>query len=442
MHNSRQRLYRLFGWTDRATASIAVVFYLIMSIAFAVLGVNFVRSQSSAMEPIRWWLFAVLLAVHSVLHWFGLRLISGETRSWRRQVAYCVIQAGLVVSISVLTSEQDITIALWITLLAETAALLWPEWRSIVLSASFYLCLLALNVILMWGIVELVELLPTTGLLIGGFLLYALVLVREGWSRQKAQTLVQQLERTQSQLKEYAEQVEELTISQERQRMARELHDTLAQGLTGLILQLEAADSHLESERPAEAQSIVQLAMKRARETLHEARRAIQALRSAALDQNNLAAALAGEVAQFEARSGIEAAFSFEGKPEPISSNVAQNVLRIVQESLSNVVRHAQAHHVEVRLVQNGPRLRLVVKDDGKGFDVQAAMGRQECFGLQGMHERAGRIGATLWVESTPQGGTELILSLQGTPEPVLDRDRPAQLGTIERAESSEVFVQ
>jgi NarL family two-component system sensor histidine kinase YdfH len=403
---------------------MAVAFYLIMSIAFGVLAALTVRSVGESMGPVRLSVFIVLLLVHTILHWFGPRVTWSEAKSLAGRVVYCVIQAGLIFLISWLTADRILTLGLWVTLLAETVALLWPEWQAMALSAVFYLGLMALNATVLWGLQVLVRSVPAALLALGGVLLYALLLAREAWNRIKAQELLQELRIAQSQLQEYAEQVEELTISQERQRMAREMHDTLAQGLAGVIMQLEAADSYLESDRPAEARGLVEQAMQRARQTLHEARRAIQALRSTALEQRDLAAALAAEVSQFEVASGLAADFFFEGEPEPIGPNVGQHVLRIVQESLSNVRRHAQARHVQVRLVQRGPKLQLVVQDDGQGFDVDAATLCPECFGLQGMYERAQRIGATLQIKSAPQEGTRLMLTLEEIAKPGLDPDQ------------------
>jgi two-component system, NarL family, sensor histidine kinase YdfH len=410
---------------------MAIAFYSFMSIAFGVLAAITLRSVGESMGPVRLSVFAVLLPVHTILHWFGPRLTWSETKSLARRVAYCVIQAGLIYALSALTGDRVLTLGLWVTLLAETVALLWPEWQAMALAGAFYLGLMALNATLLWGLEELIRSVPAAVLALGGVLLYALLLAREAWNRMKAQELLQELRATQSQLQQYAEQVEKLTISQERERMAREMHDTLAQGLAGVIMQLEAADSHLESNRPAEAQVVVEQAMQRARQTLHEARRAIQALRSAALEQRNLAAALATEVSQFEVTSGVTADLVFDGEPEEIRPEVAQHVLRIAQESLSNIGRHAHARHVRVRLVQSDTRLELVVQDDGKGFDVEAAMLRADCFGLQGMYERAQRLGATLQLESAPQEGTVLALNLEDLPKPELDMRQASVSGAV-----------
>lgn len=410
------RLYHALGWKDTRTATLAAAAYLFMSISFAVLGGLVVKSNASSMGLARLSLFWSLLGAHTILHWFGLRLITlkPNTRAW--QIAYCLAQAGLVFAISLVISQVGIVLGLYVVLAVEVASLLWPDALAMSLSVVFFVVLFVLNTVLVAGLPALVQSLPLAGPIVAGLLLYSLLLVREIWTRERAQTLVRELEMAKSRLQEYADQVEELTISQERQRMAREMHDTLAQGLAGVILQLEAADAHLEHDRLGEARVIVELAAQRARQTLHESRRAIQALRSPALEQKDLAGALAAVVADFESASGVSVDLVVDGDAARVGPDVAQDVLRIVQEGLSNVRRHAQARHVKIELVQRDHRMRLVLQDDGRGFDLERAMQRPECFGLQGMAERASRIGAALRVESIPQRGSTLALTFESTP--------------------------
>jgi NarL family two-component system sensor histidine kinase YdfH len=247
-------------------------------------------------------------------------------------------------------------------------------------------------------------------------LIYVLLYIRQVQAREEAQNLLHELETANRQLSEYAAQVEELTISQERQRMARELHDTLAQGLAGLILQLEAADGYLEGGNQAQARTVVQQAMQRARTTLQEARRAIQALRPEILEQGNLVDALGHEVDQFAATAGIRATLEVSGEPPEAPAGMTLDILRIVQEALSNVGRHAQAGHVWVRLSRDDGALQVLVQDDGLGFDPAAGRQRPGCFGLAGMQERAERIGGSLQVESEPGQGARLVLRVPGVP--------------------------
>jgi len=316
-----------------------------------------------------------------------------------------------------ITRSTGIVLGLYIALIGETIGLLWPNRRAVAAAAAFFLSLMALNIILLWGSAALLEFIPAVAGTLFFVLLYVTLFIRQVVARDKAQTLLRELEVAHHQLQEYADQVEELTISQERQRMARELHDTLAQGLAGLILQLEAADSHLDTDNAERAQAVVQQAMQRARTTLHDARRAIQALRPVALEQGNLVDALGHEVDRFSAARGIDTTLKVEGSPVDLAPEVAQGVLRIVQESLTNVGRHAQASHVQVKLANNSDGLQVIVQDDGAGFDPAEAVQRTGCFGLVGMEERAERMGATLQVESKPRQGTKIILRMERASE-------------------------
>ena len=241
-------------------------------------------------------------------------------------------------------------------------------------------------------------------------------------ARERAQELLHELETAHRQLQVYADHVEELTISQERQRMAQELHDTLAQGLAGLILQLEAADSHLEDGNAPKAQETVQRAMERARMTLREARRAIQALRPAALEQNSLVDALGREVDEFAATTGMRAAFQIDSGSPDVPPGAAQDILRIVQESLTNVARHGGAEHVVVRLEARDDRLRVAVEDDGCGFDPDQVAEQPGSFGLRGLKERAAHLGGELEVRSAPGRGTTVTLEMEIPNDPCADR--------------------
>ncbi|TFG72867.1 MAG: sensor histidine kinase, partial [Anaerolineales bacterium] len=230
----------------------------------------------------------------------------------------------------------------------------------------------------------------------------------------QAQELLQELESAHRQLQAYADQVRALSIGQERQRMAQELHDTLAQGLAGLILQLEAVDSHLEDGNATMARETAQRAMELARTTLHEARRAIQALRPVALEHSSLVDALGHEVDEFAITTGIHAAFQVDSDMPDVPEEDAQGILRILQESLTNVARHARAGHVAVRLETDDSRLRLTVQDDGIGFDPDLAAGQPGSFGLRGLKERAVHLGGELEVRSAPGRGTTVILDMAG----------------------------
>jgi len=238
---------------------------------------------------------------------------------------------------------------------------------------------------------------------------YVTLYMRQIEAREQAQTLLAELEVANSQLSEYAARVEDLTLANERQRMARELHDTLSQGLAGLILQLEAADAHLSKERPERAAQIVGEAMEQARETLANARRAIGDLRSGVGSVPSLEQALDAEVGRFENGTGIPCELEVQLKgeaPDPI----VETGLRIVSEALTNIARHAQAAHAWVRVEASQAELCLEIRDDGLGFDPEAVDAGH--YGLLGMRERARLVGGTLDVSSEKGQGTTVRVRL------------------------------
>ena len=212
----------------------------------------------------------------------------------------------------------------------------------------------------------------------------------------------------------------ELAVLEERTRLAREIHDTLAQQLTGIVLQLEAAEVFLDRDQ-ARARQVVVGARDQARSALAEARRSVWDLRPAPLEQTGLAAAVSHEARQWQARTGIAARVRTHGLPSPLSLDPQTEValFRILQEALANAARHSHAGRVDIRIELRGGVLRLGIRDDGDGFDAQALP--PGCFGLVGMAERARLAGATLEVDSTPGAGTRVSVRL-----PLADLPVPA----------------
>ena len=409
----RQRIQSVLGGGGREELVTGGPFYLLLLGIMAAVYVMVVVNDPAMRQPGRLALFTVLMVAHGALRLWGFRLLAQGQRRWL--VVYFLVQGGLALTIGLLAQLEGLVLALYLALVGESAGMWWPDRRALVLAASFFVLLLVVNVVLIWGGAVLIGLLPLLGLMLAFVLIYVLLYIRQVQAREEAQNLLQELEAANRQLSEYAAQVEELTISQERQRMARELHDTLAQGLAGLILQLEAADGYLEGGNQAQARTVVQQAMQRARTTLQEARRAIQALRPEILERGNLVDALGHEVDQFAATAGIRAALEVSGAPPDAPAGITLDILRIVQEALSNVSRHAQAEHVRVRLsTGDDGALQVVVQDDGQGFHPVAGLDRSGCFGLAGMEERAERIGGSLQVESEPGQGTRVVLRVPG----------------------------
>ena len=202
---------------------------------------------------------------------------------------------------------------------------------------------------------------------------------------------------------------EQLATSRERNRVARELHDTLAHTLTGLAVQLEALRTVWDSDA-GEARDLLEKAHASARSGLVETRRALAALRASPLDSVGLVGAVRALAEEASARGGLRLELALPEGDVELDEDDAQALYRVAQEALENVVRHADARRVSVSLLRDGPVSTLVVADDGRGFDLAPCA--SGCWGLAGMRERAEARGAALDVESRPGAGTIVRLRL------------------------------
>jgi signal transduction histidine kinase len=205
----------------------------------------------------------------------------------------------------------------------------------------------------------------------------------------------------------------------ERQRLAREIHDTLAQGFTGVITNLTAAElagePHLVDGPSAR---YIHDAKRIARDSLAEARRLVWALRPALLDRYSLPEAVESQVAAWSEQTGVKAVVAINGAPRELLPEAETALLRAIQEALTNVHKHARAGVVNVTLTYIEDRVVIDVLDDGDGFDpagVRTAVGAQDegGFGLIGMRSRIEQLGGKLVVESTPGEGTAIVAELR-----------------------------
>lgn len=197
-------------------------------------------------------------------------------------------------------------------------------------------------------------------------------------------------------------------VLEERVRLAREIHDTLAQGFVGISSQLDAVAMTLNGHVDTARQHL-DLARKMARHSLTEARRSVMDLRASALEGHDLPAALSQAARQWTAGSRVQVQVDVEGGTRPLPGEMEQHLLRIAQEAVANSMKHAGASQVRIRLEMENSRLRLSVTDDGQGFEQTDAFSEiGGHFGLLGMRERAERLGGELELHSTPGHGTEI----------------------------------
>ncbi|XGV96602.1 MAG: GAF domain-containing protein [Leptolyngbya sp. BL-A-14] len=198
------------------------------------------------------------------------------------------------------------------------------------------------------------------------------------------------------------------SILEERNRMAREIHDTLAQAFTGIIVQLGNA-SRLMNTDLAVAQSHIQIGRDLARTGLAEARRSVEALRPRLLEDGDLCTALNQMATQLFSGSQTHITCNLMGEPYPLPTEVESNLLRIGQEAVTNALKYAHASYIQIELIYNSTHCLLRVKDDGRGFAINQAPASNG-YGLLGMSERADRMGAQLTIQSAPGQGTEITV--------------------------------
>jgi NarL family two-component system sensor histidine kinase YdfH len=361
-----------------------------------------IKSVPALSEPTHFITFTTLMLVHAMLH------LAGATIASRRQwlIPYFVAQGALIFTIVYMAPGGGFIYGLYWAMAGE-AAMILADLRAASLTIVCYMALSAVNFGLALGWAQLPSLIAYIAPMTFFILVYALMFQRQARARQQTQSLLADLEAAHRQLAEYAVQVESLTLTSERERMARELHDTLAQGLAGLILQLEAVDTHLSRNQVERAQTITAQAMSRARSTLADARRAIDDLRveDAVIDVES---AVRAEAERFTSATGIPCNLDLEITSH-IPELIAEHALKIVSEGLTNIARHARADNVNLQIDAHNGTLFMEIKDDGSGFDI-SQIGKSGHYGLIGMRERVRLAGGTLDVLSQPGEGTTLKL--------------------------------
>lgn len=352
--------------------------------------------------------FTGLMATHTALHILGPRL--EPRRRWLP--LYFLVQGVLAFVIIRMTagSQSPFALYLYLALAAQTFGLLIARPFLAFIPVTSYLILGVVNFVWGWGWEALPAFLwaaaPQTVVIIA----FVVMFLRQANERRRAQELLLELETAHRQLAGYAAQVKDLTLAAERQRLARELHDTLAQGLAGLILQLEAIDMQLSRGRLDRLKVIVDQAMERARTALAGARRSIDDLRASGSPDPDLAEALRLEAERFTRDTGVPCTLQLE-PPAYIPAIVREHALRIVAEGLANVARHAHAAHVRIEM-DGMNALEITLADDGIGFDMQTIDARDGHYGLVGLRERARLMDGSVDVISAPGQGTILSIHL------------------------------
>lgn len=205
----------------------------------------------------------------------------------------------------------------------------------------------------------------------------------------------------------YASTLEQLTVSRERNRLARELHDTLAHSLTALSVSLETVKAYFDIDKE-KTRELIDKSLDATRQGVDETRRALKALRASSLEDMGLGLAIQRAAESAASRFNLNLTLDLQSPMPSLSPDVEQTIYRVAQESIENIVNHSHAKNFSVQLSNNG-HTTLIVQDDGIGFDSDAK-GPTGHFGLVGMHERAELAGGELKIESQKGKGTQVVL--------------------------------
>ena len=329
--------------------------------------------------------------------------ILGRFPETTRNSIYFVIQCLFVLGIGMLLGPGGNWL-IGLPLAGIAVERLSPRWRWLVYGAVIVVIVLPIGFYSDWG----------TALMNGGIMMTAVFFVviftqfrmNEQDARIKAETLAYQLEVANHQLAEYASQAEELAATQERNRLAREIHDNLGHYLTIVNVQIEAAKVTLESE-PSRAMDALDKAQDLARKGLSSVRESVAALRVSPVENRSLEEAIA-ELVEESKGGGIATTLNVTGNSNRIESKTALALYRVVQEGLTNVRKHANASHVDVVLdCSQDKKIRLTLRDDGAG-----AADTSGGFGLIGLRERVQLLGGQFHIQTKPNQGFQIDVTL------------------------------
>lgn len=336
-------------------------------------------------------LFTGLFTIHVLLHRVSYRIVP------RYFWIYFSIQNILIYLCAILMpyGYHAVLIGLLPILIAQSLSFSLRIKRAVIV--SIVSCFVFFDAVQTIGDTEeLLKFLPVFILMLIIVVAYAILFFRQVQERYRVQSYLLDLEAAH-------QKVEELTLSNERQRMARDLHDTLAQGVAGLIMQLEAVDAYMSKGNTERAQDIIKNSMQQARKTLAEARRAIDNLRLKSAPDLDFKEAIDDEIEHFREATGIQIMTTIQLN-QRLSRVIMEHTLYIVREGLTNIARHAQADKVIVIITDAMDQLNIELVDNGKGFDTDAIGKDAGHYGLLGIRERARLIGGELTIKSGTEG--------------------------------------
>lgn len=345
--------------------------------------------------------FTVLTAIFALLHWHSYRWVK------KKVILYFVLQGLITFTMAnIMTGFLVlIIIGLYAFLIGQIAGIADRRRTFLIL---YLLLLLSINATHQIHKGEYLHFLVIAVPIMIVIITYAATLFAQVDEKIKAQLTLERLGLAH-------QQVEQLTLQNERQRMARDLHDTLAQGLVSLNMQLDAINVHISKGNTDRAKEIIQQSMNRVKSTLADARSAIDNLRSKSEEIDSLKERITLQMDHFKDATGLSCFLDYRLTQLP-DVRTAENCYYIIGECLTNAAKHAEAETIWVSIWDEKGNLHLTVRDNGKGFDVEKGRKKRGHYGLLGIQERVRAMKGQFNIKSKKSIGTqiEIILSNQG----------------------------
>jgi signal transduction histidine kinase len=322
---------------------------------------------------------------------------------------YLAAQTSLIVGLFVLGGRLAVFfVMLFFILSAQASELFFPQRTG----ALWIILFILITAGALSYFVGISEGLPQLPLYVGGYTffgIFANAMMRADAAQHESQALLAELQEAHRQLQAYAEQVEEMAVVEERNRLAREMHDTLGHRLTVASVQLEGAQRLVPSD-PERASNMVGTVRDQVREALGELRHTVATLRAPVEADLRLRSALRRLTADFKDATALTMHQILPEDMPPLPVAHRQALYRAAQEALTNIQRHANANQVWLVLTVSEGTASLLVSDDGVGFPPDAAAGAG--FGLRGLRERAAQLDGELYLEPRAGGGAQLSFRL------------------------------
>lgn len=335
--------------------------------------------------------FSITYFFHILVYWYSNLL----TRFW--SWLYFLIQGLMILTCALLMpfGSPAVLIGLLPVLIGQSIGL-YSRNREIIFVSLYSVSMFFYAELFLRKAYELLLITPLFFLMLIIVIAYSILFLQQVYARLRTQIFLKDLENAHR-------KVEELTLANERQRMARDLHDTLAQGVASFIMQLEAADEFISQGNIRRSQEIIQQSMEQARRTLAEARRVINNLRLNSASETVFQDELTDEIQRFFQATGINVYPKIQMSSH-MSRMVMEHSLYIVSECLTNVAKHAKADKVWVTVTEQDDRIKIEVKDNGTGFNTSQIGKQTGHYGLIGLYERVRLIGGQLHITSTSTG--------------------------------------